>query len=381
MLKGCALMARFFLSLIAPLALVPALFGCSAGSAPSESKRLAGSAVAGVAQDPGIPREALAGAVDAMFTDPAAGETRAVIVMQGGRVIAERYAPGYHENTRFISWSMAKSVTGVMIGMLVSDGRLRLAEAVPIPAWQRPGDPRGEITLKQLLQMRSGLRHREAFSPPYESDEVRMLFLDGRGDMARYAEDQPLQYEPGSKWVYSSATSVILSDLAARTLAASPDPESRRHAVADYLRTRLFEPSGMRSMIPEFDASGTQIGGSLMHGTARDWARFGEFLRNKGAVAGAQLVPRQWIDFMTSPSPREAQYGAQIWLNRPPTTGEAALFPDRGPRDLFACLGHLGQFVIVAPSQRLVVVRLGKTPEGELQGVTKRLADLVDLFR
>ena len=374
-------MARFFLSLIAPLAFVPALFGCSAGGAPSESKRMASGALAAVAQDPGVPRETLAGAVDALFSDPAASETRAVIVMQGGRVIAERYAPGYHENTRFISWSMAKSVTGVMIGMLVSDGRLRLAEAVPIPAWQRPGDPRGEITLKQLLQMRSGLRHREAFNPPYESDEVRMLFLDGRGNMARYAEDQPLQFEPGSKWVYSSATSVILSDLAARTLASSPDPESRRHAVADYLRTRLFEPAGMRSMIPEFDAAGTQIGGSLMHGTARDWARFGEFLRNKGAVAGGQLVPRQWIDFMTSPSPREAQYGAQIWLNRSPTTGEAALFPDRGPRDLFASLGHLGQFVIVAPSQRLVVVRLGKTPEGELQGVTKRLADLVGLFR
>jgi len=381
MLKRCALMARFFLSLIAPLAFVPALFGCSAGGAPSESKRMASGALAAVAQDPGVSRETLAGAVDALFSDPAASETRAVIVMQGGRVIAERYAPGYHENTRFISWSMAKSVTGVMIGMLVSDGRLRLAEAVPIPAWQRPGDPRGEITLKQLLQMRSGLRHREAFNPPYESDEVRMLFLDGRGNMARYAEDQPLQFEPGSKWVYSSATSVILSDLAARTLASSPDPESRRHAVADYLRTRLFEPAGMRSMIPEFDAAGTQIGGSLMHGTARDWARFGEFLRNKGAVAGGQLVPRQWIDFMTSPSPREAQYGAQIWLNRSPTAGEAALFPDRGPRDLFACLGHLGQFVIVAPSQRLVVVRLGKTPEGELQGVTKRLADLVGLFR
>jgi CubicO group peptidase (beta-lactamase class C family) len=83
-----------------------------------------------------------------------------------------------------------------------------------------------------------------------------------------------------------------------------PDAEHRRRAVAEYLRTRLFEPAGMRSMLPEFDAAGTLIGGSLIHGTARDWARFGEFLRNKGSVRGAQIIPRQWIDFMTTPSPR-----------------------------------------------------------------------------
>jgi CubicO group peptidase (beta-lactamase class C family) len=337
-------------------------------------------ALKAVTVNPGVPREELARRVDALFSTEDAAETRAVIVMRGGRVIGERYAPGYHENTRFVSWSMAKSITGVMIGMLISDGRLRLDEPAPIPAWQRPGDPRGEITLRQLLQMRSGLRHAEAISPPWKSDEVRMLFLDGRDAMARYAEDQPLQHEPGRKWVYSSSTSVILADLAARVLAPAPDPESRRRVVAEYLRTRLFEPAGMRSMLPEFDASGTLIGGSLIHGTARDWARFGEFLRNRGAVAGAQLVPRQWIDFMVTPSPREAQYGAQIWLNRTPTAGKPALFPDRGPSDLFACLGHLGQYVLVSPSRRLVVVRLGKTQEDRLEPVTTRLGELVALF-
>ncbi len=373
-------MARNLFAFIAPLALVPALFGCSAGGPPSPPP-LSPEALAAIVQSPPVPRAELARAVDALFTDPAADETRAVVVMQGGRVIAQRYAPGYHENTRFVSWSMAKSVTAVMIGMLVSDGRLRLDEPAPIPAWQRPGDPRGDITLRQLLQMRSGLRHAEAILPPYESDEVRMLFLDGRDAMARYAEDQPLQYEPGRKWVYSSATSVILADLAARVLTPAPDAESRRHAVAEYLRTRLFEPVGMRAMLPEFDTSGTLIGGSLIHGTARDWARFGEFLRNRGSVAGAQLVPRQWIDFMVTPSPREAQYGAQIWLNRAPTSGAPVLFPDRGPRDLFACLGHLGQYVLVSPSRRLVVVRLGKTQEAKQGPVTERMGNLVALFR
>lgn len=373
-------MARPILALIAPLALVPALFGCGPAT-PTAPLPVSAEALKAVTANPGVSREDLARRVDSLFTATDAEETRALVVMQSGRLIAERYAPGYHENTRFVSWSMAKSITGVMIGMLISDGRLRLDEPAPIPAWQRPGDPRGEITLRQLLQMRSGLRHAEAISPPWKSDEVRMLFLDGRDAMARYAEDQPLQYEPGRKWVYSTATSVILADLAARVLAQAPDPESRRRAVADYLRTRLFEPVGMRSMLPEFDASGTLIGGSLIHGTARDWARFGEFLRNRGAVAGAQLVPRQWIDFMVTPSPREAQYGAQIWLNRTPTSGKSVLFPDRGPRDLFACLGHLGQYVLVSPSRKLVVVRLGNTPEDRLDPVSERLGELVALFK
>lgn len=374
-------MARRSLSLILSLALLPVLAGCSQGTnAPDAPPPVSEAALKAVVKDPGVNREKLARAVDALFA-PEMGETRAVIVMKNGRIVAEHYAEGYHENTRFVSWSMAKSVTGVMIGMLVSDGRLRLDQSAPVPAWQRPGDPRGEITVRQLLQMRSGLRHAEAIDPVYESDEVRMLFLDGRDDMARYAEDQPLEAEPGRKFEYSTATSVILADLAARVLSPASDPESRRHAVADYLRTRLFEPAGMKSMLPEFDASGTLVGGSLIHGTARDWAKFGEFLRNKGAVKGAQIIPRQWIEFMVTPSPREAQYGAHIWLNRTPTSGEASLFPDRGPKDLFACIGHLGQYVMVSPSRGLTVVRLGKTQDDKLPPVVDGLGDIVALYR
>lgn len=374
-------MARRSLSLILSLALLPVLAGCSQGTnAPDAPPPVSEAALKAVVKDPGVNRERLARAVDALFA-PEMGETRAVIVMKNGRIVAERYAEGYHENTRFVSWSMAKSVTGVMIGMLVSDGRLRLDQSAPVPAWQRPGDPRGEITVRQLLQMRSGLRHAEAIDPVYEADEVRMLFLDGRDDMARYAEDQPLEAEPGRKFEYSTATSVILADLAARVLSPASDPESRRRAVADYLRTRLFEPAGMKSMLPEFDASGTLVGGSLIHGTARDWGRFGEFLRNKGSVKGAQIIPRQWIEFMVTPSPREAQYGAQIWLNRNPANGDASLFPDRGPKDLFACIGHLGQYVMVSPSRGLTVVRLGKTLDDKLPPVVDGLGDIVALYR
>lgn len=366
---------------ILPLLALPALAACGSGdTSPPPPPPLSADAMKAVVEKPDVNREQLARAVDALFSDPAASETRAVIVMHEGRIVAERYAPGYHENTRFVSWSMAKSVTGVMIGLLISDGRLKLNESAPVPAWQRTGDPRGEITLKQLLQMRSGLRHTEAGDPIYESDEVRMLFLDGRDDMARQAEDQPLEAEPGAKFEYSSATSVILADLAARVLAGGGDAEARRRAVADYLRTRLFGPVGMRSMVPEFDASGTLIGGSLIHGTARDWARFGEFLRNGGAVSGAQIVPRGWIEFMTTPSPREAEYGAQIWLNRKPTSGDPVLFPDVGPASLFACVGHLGQYILVSPKQRLVVVRLGKTQDANRAAVVGHLAEVVKLF-
>lgn len=368
------------LSLILPLALLPALASCGA-KGPPPLPPLSPQALAAVVDKPSVDRESLARAVDALFSDPAAAETRAMVVLHDGRIVAQRYGPGYHENTRFVSWSMAKSVTGVMIGMLVSDGRLRLDEPVPIPAWQRPGDPRGEITLRQLLQMRSGLRHIEAGDPPYGSDEVRMLFLDGRDDMARYAEDAPLAYDPGTHFQYSTSTSVILADLAARVLAPGGDPATRRKAVADYLRNRLFGPLGMTSMVPEFDAAGTLIGGSLIHGSARDWARFGAFLLDKGAVGGAQLVPRGWIEFMTTPSPAEPDYGAQIWLNRAPGKGEpVTLFPDRGPKDLFSAVGHLGQYVMVSPHQKLVVVRLGKTQDDKLRPVVARLADLVHVF-
>jgi CubicO group peptidase (beta-lactamase class C family) len=367
---------RFSTSLIAALAALPALAACS--SQP-ESQPLPREALEAVAKSPGAPTEQLAREVDDLFTKDDLGETRALVVMHGGYIAAERYAPGYGPKTRFVSWSMAKTVTAVMIGMLIADGRLRLDESPPIPRWQRPGDPRGEITLRQLLQMRSGLRHSEASDPPYESGEVRMLFLDGRDDMADFAESQPLEAEPGTKFEYSSNTSVILADIAARVLSRSRDPEVRRRAVLEYLESRLFRPLGMTSMVPEFDRAGTLIGGSLIHGTARDWARFGDFLRNKGSYRGVQLVPRRWVEFMTTPSPRRGNYGAQTWLNRGAPKDDDPLFGERGPKSLFAMIGHMGQFVLVAPNRKLVVVRLGHS-DGTIPPMVQQLADIVELY-
>ena len=371
-------MARVRVSLILTLLLVPALCGCAREAEPAPAP-LGAAALAAVRENPGVARQALAQQVDALFTGRDEDETRAAIVLHQGRTVAERYAPGYHENTRFISWSMAKTVTAVMIGMLIADGRLQLDQPAPVPAWQRPGDPRGEITLRQLLQMRSGLRHTEAGNPIYESGEVRMLFLDGRDDMAAWAEAQPLEAEPGRYWEYSSNTTVILADIATRALTRNNDPAARRMAMADYLRSRLFEPTGMTSALPEFDRSGTLIGGSLIHATARDWAKFGEFLRNGGSVKGAQLVPRAWIQFMTTPNPRNPGYGAQTWLNRPQPDDGKSQFPG-APASVFAAQGHLGQYVVIAPRQQLTVVRLGRTDEDKLAPVREKIARIVQLY-
>jgi CubicO group peptidase (beta-lactamase class C family) len=368
------------LPLILPLLALPSLIACRPSQDVQNSPQpLSAKALAAVVKDPGVRQMSLARAVDRLFAQPATEETRAVVVVHNGRIVAERYAPGYDANTRFISWSMAKTVTGVLIGLLVSDGQLQLDQTAPVPAWQRSGDPRGEITLRYLLQMRSGLRHTEAGDPVYESDEVRMLFLDGRDAMAAHAEAQPLEAEPGDKWEYSSSTTVILADIAARALTSSTEPAQRRQAITDYLRSRLFEPLGMKSIVPEYDAAGTLVGGSLMHATARDWARFGEFLRNQGSVNGAQLVPAGWIEFMTTANPANRGYGAQIWLNRPQPEESKPPFPG-APRTAFSMNGHLGQFVLVSPAQNLTVVRLGRTLDGSHQTVKTAMGQIVRLY-
>jgi CubicO group peptidase (beta-lactamase class C family) len=364
--------------LILALALTSSLGACGTPASPVP-RPLDKAALAAVTAEAGAPRQDLARAVDTLFADPALGETRAVVVMADGRLAAERYAPGYDADTRLVSWSMAKTITATLIGLLVADGRLELDQPAPIPRWRRTGDPRGAITIRHLLQMRAGLDHTEAGPVPVESSEVRMLFLDGRDDMARWAEEQPLEAEPGSKFEYSSNTTVILADIAARVLTDdSRDPETRRRAVADYLQARLFEPLGMTSVVPEFDASGTLIGGSLMHATARDYARFGEFLRTRGSHRGAQLVPRHWVEAMVTPSPRSPHYGFQTWLNRP--VESSPLFPTRAPHSLFAMIGHMGQYVLVSPSQRLTVVRLGHSDSAQREALMPRLAEVTELY-
>lgn len=328
---------------------------------------------------PGTPSPATQLLIDELFEDQATmGETRALLILRNGEPLYEAYGPGYGPDSKLISWSMAKSITAVLVGILVSDGRLVLDDPAPVPAWQRPGDPRGTITLRQLLNMASGLDHVEVAANPWEADTVAMLFGDGAQDMAGFAEAKPPVAAPGEQFNYSTATSVILSDIIARALTDSKVPEVRQQAVLNFIEGRLSGPLGMRSLTPEFDANGTMIGGSIMHATARDYAKFGEFLRRRGETPdGVRLVPERWINFMLSPSPANAGYGGHIWLNRPQRSGDVALWPGDGPIDLFACLGHQGQFIVVSPRAGLTIVRLGiSTDDKQLPAVRDTLRRL-----
>tara|TARA_A100001391_G_scaffold101953_4_gene67867 strand:+ start:47534 stop:48703 length:1170 start_codon:yes stop_codon:yes gene_type:complete len=367
-------------SRLAALALPVALLAACSQDGPPPLPPLPEGALEAVVTDPGVPREQLARAVDDLFTAEGIGTTYALVVMHKGEVVAERYGEGVTADTRFVGWSMSKTVTAVLVGMLVADGRVELDDPAPVASWQRAGDPRGEITLRHLLQMRSGLRHREGYDPPYESSEVRMLYLAGHDDMAAFAEAQALETVPGEEFRYSTATSVILADIATDLIAPDGTPAQRQQAMASFLDARLAAPLGMKSMVGEYDAAGTLTGGSSIWATARDWGKFGEFLRHGGSVKGAQIVPRRWIEFMRTPSPASPDYGAQTWLNRPSGGDRDELFAARGPDTAFAAVGHLGQYVIVSPDQSLTVVRLGKTDGPERHALVEQLADIVQLY-
>lgn len=355
------------------------LAGCGLGAAPAEPP-LSAEALQTVATEPCAPRAALARAVDALFTAEGIGETRALIVVHEGRIVAERYAEGFGPETRFPGWSMAKTVTGVLIGMLVADGRLELDAPAPVAEWRRGGDPRAGISLRHLLQMRSGLEHEEKAEPAYTSPEVRMMFLDGRDDMAAWAAARPLEHAPGRVFDYSTPSTLILANIAVNVLAPGGSAQERQAAMARFLEDRLAAPLGMDSLTAEYDPSGTLVGGASIWADARDWAKFGEFLRRGGSAISAEVASPDWIAFMREGNPRAPDYGALIWLNRASGTEREMLFPDQGPASLFAAIGHLGQYILVSPDQRLTVVRLGKTDQENRDALVDRLADIVALY-
>lgn len=328
-----------------------------------------------------VSAQSLRSAIEPLFEEDGTesmGETRALLVLHDGEVVAERYAPGFGPDSKLMSWSIAKTVTAVLIGIMVQDGRLALDDPLPLPQWRQHGDPRGAITLRQMLQMTSGIAHREKEGPPEDSDALRMLVGDGAGDMAAYAVAKPLASRPGETFRYSSANSLILSDMMTRMLTGSEEPRERRDAMMRFVRNRLIEQTGMASLTPEFDARGTMIGGAIMHMTARDYARLGELLRNSGRVNGRQIVSENWVRFMTRPSAANSGYGGHVWLNRP--GAEHILFVGKAPESLYAASGLLGQYVIVSPRQRLTIVRLGVTSDAQMPVLRDALARVIDRF-
>ena len=277
---------------------------------------------------------------------------RAILIVDHGRIVAERYTSGFTARTPLLGWSMTKTVMASLIGMLVKDGKLSLDQSGFWPA--APGDGRDRIRVADLLAMSSGLRFNENYGAV--SDVTSMLYL--QPDMAGFARAQPLAHPVGEAWSYSSGTAVILSRIMQD--AAGGDGG----AFAD---ARLFKPLGMSSAIMEADEHGTLVGSSYMYATARDWAKFAQFLLQEGVWQGQELLPSGYVAMMAAPvSASGGQYGhGQVWLWGSDAAAPG-VNPDAAfgiPADTFWLSGHDGQSIAVIRSRQLIIVRLGLTPQ------------------
>jgi CubicO group peptidase (beta-lactamase class C family) len=301
-----------------------------------------------------IDRSKLESAMDYVFAEPDSTHpvrTRAVVVLYNGEIVGERYAPGFNRNSRLLGWSMTKSITGALTGILIKRGLLKVNDPAPVPEWKDPADPRHAITLKDLLQQCSGLKFVEDYTHP--SDATRML--GRRADMGGYTASHRLRNTPGTDFYYSSGNSNILARIIRQRLSSS-----------EYYRfpyEQLFYKCGMYSMILEPDASGTFVGSSYSYATARDWARFGLLYINDGVFNNERILPEGWVKESVEPAAaaEKGEYGFQLWLNAGQKNKPAnRMFPS-APTDMFYAAGYEGQHVFVIPSRKLVIVRLGLT--------------------
>ena len=305
----------------------------------------------------GVDYNQLSKAVKWAFSEPDAEHlknTKAVVVIYNDTLVVEQYAPGFSAETRMPGWSMTKSVINALVGITVQQAQLDIYQPAPVPAWQKEGDPRRNITWNHLLRMSSGLDWDETYFGV--SDVTRMLYLSE--DMAEVAIHQSLGEEPGTEWYYSSGTTNILSFLL------------RQHYGDDAYYAlpyqQLFQPLGMTSAILEADLSGTFVGSSYMLATARDWAKFGLLYYHEGIWEGQQILPEGWVKYTTRPVDDAPfrKYGAQFWLNagerNRPNQRE---FPDV-PTELFFAQGFDEQSIFILPQRKLVIVRLGITARG-----------------
>jgi CubicO group peptidase (beta-lactamase class C family) len=304
--------------------------------------------------------------------------TRAVVVLHHGSVVTERYAKGFSATTPLPGWSMAKSVTNAMVGLLSDAGRLNIMAPVGLDEWSNPGDPRAAITWDQLLRMSSGLTFSENYTLP-SSDAIQMLFGLDRFSKGRYAALRPLEFEPDTNWSYSSGTTNLLQ-YALLERAFDGDLPS----YLAFPHKALFGPIGMASAVLETDARGVFVGSSFLYATARDWARFGLLYLEDGEWAGEQILSRKWIEYSGTPTPTEESgtYGAHWWLNADPATGTRRM-SSLDPNILIAS-GFEGQSVVVVPDHDLVVVRLGldRGNRLDIEDLTARIiAALSDIDR
>ncbi|HEV8508439.1 MAG TPA: serine hydrolase [Chitinophagaceae bacterium] len=298
-----------------------------------------------------IDKDHLQKAVDNVMNETAANGkpayTRAVLVLYDGDIIAEKYAPGFDKNTVMLGWSMSKSLTGAMIGILVNQHKLSVDEPAPIGAWAN--SEKDKITIKNLLQQTTGLDFTENYTRP--SSVTKMLFREG--DMAAYAASLTLKYQPGTVFNYSSGNSNILSKLV-RQIVGERD-------YTGFPYQELFYKINAYSFLLEPDASGTYIGSSYSYATARDFARFGLLYYKNGMWNGQQILPVNWVKESVHPSNADERkhYGYQFWLNGYDENDSTKRWYPDVPPDMFFADGYGGQDVYIIPSEKLIVVRLG----------------------
>ncbi|MGH6642782.1 MAG: serine hydrolase domain-containing protein [Bradyrhizobium sp.] len=320
----------------------------------------------------------LAAALDRAFAEPEASPlraTKAIVVLKDGQIVAERYAEGYGVDTPILGFSATKSVMSALTGILVRKGALTLDQPAPVAAWQGAGDPRAKITVDHLLRHTAGLALGSSLQASLGSafEPVnRMKFMES--DMTKYAESIELETPPGSAWNYNDGNTVILAHLI-RNAAGGKASDMLRFAQAE-----LFGPLGMRNVTIEFDASGNAEGSSQMLATARDWARFGQLYLSDGVVGGKRILPEGWVKYSASPTPNAwVGMGAGFWTNLGDSMGANYRSAQGWPRDAFFAKGTIGQYVIIIPSEKLVIVRLGRSPNWPLEadGVFRLVSDVV----
>ena len=317
---------------------------------------------------------ALEVALGKLFSAKAANgtlDTRAVVVIQGGRLVVERYAPGFDAGTRFRSWSAGKSVVNAWVGILVRDGRVSLDEPLDAREWRsRPDDPRRAITVRHALQMTTGLDNADGDGGP-SSFAAELLFGNTSGDSAVGAADVPLVHEPGTHWAYSTGTTQLLARLV---------KERAGGDVREFIARELSEPLGMQSFVAECDRAGTPFGGAFIWASAQDWARLGLLYLRNGLWEGRQILPPGWVGFSRTPAaaPNNGIYGAHFWVNAPPGPEQ---YPGlRAGIDSFEMNGSAGQLVVMVPSRDLIVVRLGEQHASDWAALRANVSGLIEAF-
>lgn len=309
------------------------------------------------------------------FREPASGErnTRAIVVAHRGRIVAERYAPGFGPENRYPGWSMTKSVGSALVGVLVKEGKLALDVNGLFDAWRAPGDARAAITLRQMLWMSDGLVADESYAPT--GGATKLLF--GTRDIAATAVQAGSANEPGSSWYYSSATSNLIAQLVRDSVGGT---------VEQYLafpRRALFDKLGMQTAVMEPDATGLFVASSFMYATARDWTRFGQLYLQDGVWNGERILPEGWVEFSRTPAPAAplGEYGGQWWLNAGAANDSTRRAFPQLPRELYYASGFEGQMVAVIPSRDLVVVRLGLSRPDDAFDVTELIGGVLGAIK